>query len=471
MTGVTAMLADYLTSGEAKRIQPEVTETVTDLFIDTVGVMFLGSRQPCATVARGVMTAQGGAAQAVIVGTNYRSSMANAALLNGTAAHALDLDDTQHPAIAHPSAVLIPTILAAGEARRTDGNKLIAAYVYGLDVFAALGNALNPSHYDRGWHATATLGTLAAAAASAILLTLTPAQTGASLAIAASQSAGLRRNFGSMTKPLHAGLAAQRGLLSAIFAEAGITAGEDVFEGEGGFFELFSDASMPFKERIAEVLNHQFALAIEGLAIKQFPSCGVTHPPIEAALQLRDRGVDYQNIEKLELTVNPRVPKIAPFAEPVNGLQAKFSLTYPVAVAIVKGRVSVPEFANSALSDSRVAELARKICIRTDPNIGLEHKMSWGCRLAVTLTGGRKEEVEVKLAKGKLSGERLSRMELETKFYACMSAANVPTEAAQECLGGILKLSDLNDVRPLTETLLRAGSHNGTQHEMEQAAR
>ena len=249
--------------------------------------MLAGAVEPAAEKVRAVVLAEGGGPLALVVGTRLRTSIAGAALANGTAAHALDLDDSHHPGFLHPSAVLVPAVLALGEARGASGSETVAAYLAGLEALTAIGSAINLRHYELGWHATATIGTVAAAVAGARLLRLDAERAGAALGLAASQAGGVRRNFGSMAKPLHAGLAARAGVLAALLAEQGLTAGDEVLEGERGWFDLVAGPGEWDEAAGLAALDDGFGLAVEGLGIKRFASCGVTHAPIEAALALR----------------------------------------------------------------------------------------------------------------------------------------------------------------------------------------
>jgi 2-methylcitrate dehydratase PrpD len=456
---LTDFLGDYLAAGRDVTPSAHAVESATELFTDTVGVMFIGSSEPCARIAGMVAATLGGHSQAVAVPLATRTSMTQAALVNGTAAHALDLDDSHHPGMLHPSAVLVPAILAVGEHRHISGRQAITALLYGLDVLAAIGNAVNPRHYDRGWHSTSTLGSVAAAASCARALDLPPDRTVAALSMAMTESCGIRRNFGSMTKPLHAGLAASNGVLAALLAEEGMSVGAGVLEGEKGWLDLMVGHENWNAEDLLSVLDHQFGLALEGLAIKRFASCGVTHPPIEAAQLLRNQGVKPSDVKELRLVVHPMVPGISSFMEPETGLQAKFSLPHCVAIMLVTGRAGLGEFTDEWVADVEVDELRRKVQIETDPTVGLEGHMSWGCRLTAVLTDGSEIPVEVAMARGKWAGERLPHGEVLDKFRECSTASGVDDSSTEACLVVADRLDDLADVAELSGAVL-AAAHN-----------
>jgi 2-methylcitrate dehydratase PrpD len=456
--GFTAELGRYVAAGDPGELPSHAVEATRQLVLDTVGVAFAGAREPVARKVASVVRRQGGARQSVVLGWRWRTSATGAALANGTAAHALDLDDSHHPGFLHPSAPLLPAVLALGEDRAASGAGVVAAYLYGLDTIAAVGSAINIRHYELGWHATATIGTLGAAAAAAKLLDLPAERTSAALALAASEAGGVRRNFGSMAKPVHAGLAAQAGVLAALLAEEGVTAGEAVLEGDRGFFDLVAGPGAWDADAGLRVLDHRFGLAIDGLGIKRFASCGVTHAPIEAMLRLREEhrlGPD--DVASLELVVHPLAVQIARHDEPGDGLESKFSLPHCLAVALVDGVAGLAQFVDERVRDGALKQVRERVRIVGDPEVGLDGHMSFGCRLSARLADGRTVSAEVATARGKWVGERLTQAEIVEKFEACTAAAGIECEAADRCRELIGRLDELTDVRDLTTALFRAG--------------
>jgi 2-methylcitrate dehydratase PrpD len=457
--GFTAQLARYVADGPVDALPEHAVEAACELFLDTVGVSFAGAPEPGSRIAREVALELGGNPQAVVLGTRTRTSVTNAALLNGTSAHALDLDDSHHPGYLHPSAVLVPAVLALAEHRGVDGRRAIAAYLYGLDTIAAVGQTINLRHYELGWHATATIGTLAAAAAGAKLVGLSPADTTTALALAASQAGGVRRNFGSMTKPFHAGRAASAGLLAVLLAERGFTAGEAVLEGERGLFDLIAGPGEWDTSTALGTLDHSFSVAVEGLGIKRFASCGVTHAPIEAALELRAvHAVRPEDVAALELVVNPLATQIATYDDPRTGLEAKFSLPQCVALAFVRGAAGLAEFTDELASAEQLRSLRRRVRITTDPTVGLTGHMSFGCRLTARLADGRALTTAVEMARGKWVGERLTHEEVVRKYDGCMNAGGVGEAAALHCRELLESLVELPDLRELAAALHTAAT-------------
>src|SRR5262245_7697231 len=239
----TARVADFVAKSRWEDCPEAAVTAARRAILDCLGVMLAGSAEPSARIVQSIAAAEGGAPLCTVIGTGRRSGAVWASLCNGTAAHALDFDDTNFVLLGHPSAPVLAASLAAAELALADGQALLHAFLLGFEVETTLAAVINPAHYERGWHATATLGTLGAAAAAARLLGLDTAQIAAALAVAASQSSGLKENFGTMTKPFHAGHAARSGVLSALLAREGWTASPTALEGPQGFFHVLGAGS------------------------------------------------------------------------------------------------------------------------------------------------------------------------------------------------------------------------------------
>src|SRR5919204_571687 len=241
----TTRLAEFVVKTSLRDCPDAVLAQTRRAVLDTIGVMLAGAAEPVAQSVRAVGRLEGGVGLCTVLGTSMRTSPGWAALANGAAGHAHDFDDTNFALMGHPSVPLFAAALAAAEAETADGAALALAYVIGFEIDAALGIAVNPAHYTRGWHATSTIGTLGCAAAAARLLGLDVTQTRHALGIAASLASGLKENFGSMTKPYHAGHAAQSGVWAALLAREGLTASDTALEGHQGFVAAFGGASAP----------------------------------------------------------------------------------------------------------------------------------------------------------------------------------------------------------------------------------
>src|SRR5437867_5577852 len=280
-----ARLAEFVVKTSLEECPADAVVQVRRAALDTFGVTLAGAAEPVAGIVRKVVRAEGGIALATVVGSSLKTSPGWAALANGAAGHAHDFDDTNFALLGHPSVPLLSTALAAGEAEMADGRALVLGYVIGFEVDVALGLALNPDHYTRGWHATSSIGTLGCAAAAARLMGLDVTQTRHALAIAASHASGLKENFGSMTKPYHAGHAARSGLLAPQLAREGLTPSETALGGRQGYVAAFGGTGR--LEPALDALGRTWQLLASGIAVKPYPSCALTHSAIDALIELR----------------------------------------------------------------------------------------------------------------------------------------------------------------------------------------
>src|SRR6266853_4064665 len=351
----TSMLAEFITKSRLEDCPEAALHGARRAILDCLGVMLAGSIEPAARILQQVAQAEGGLPLATVVGTGRRTGAVWAALCNGTAAHALDFDDTNFALMGHPSAPVLAASLAAGELALADGRALLHAFLLGFEVETTLAEVINPAHYEKGFHATGTLGTMGAAAAAARLLGLDAAQTRTALAIAATQASGLKENFGTMTKPFHAGHAARSGVLSALLAREGFTASEQAIEGPQGYLAVLSAGKR--EESALEQLGAPWKILTTGVAVKPYPSCACTHSIIDSALELqRAHDIAPEQVERVTVGVGASVPRILIHSNPRNGLEAKFSGEFSVAAALCEGRVGIQTFQDDKAQDSAIRE-------------------------------------------------------------------------------------------------------------------
>ena len=400
-------------------------QRAVDAITDCVGCMLAGSREALTGPLLRVLpnhAQPSPSAGAILVGTARYATPADAALFNGTAAHALDYDDTNHPSYAHPSAVIVPALLALAPLARATGAELVTAYILGLEVFGKLGRVLNNAHYKRGWHATSTFGTLAAAVAAGRVLRLDEPQMAMALGIAASTAGGLRANFGTMVKPLHAGKAACNGVFAALLAREGFLASEASLEHEYGYCAVFS-ASAGFDLTPFGALGDPLEILTEyGLALKMYPACGATHPGIEAALLLhRDlAGAAIRGVRAgvCEMAFAPLI-----YVMPNAPLEGKFSLHFCLAAALVDGSVNLATFTDAKIADPRIRALIPKIRMEVDERF--RHGSEFPTAVTVETESGACHERFVPLAAGK--PERwFTPAQLRDKFGDCAARALPP---------------------------------------------
>ncbi len=405
-------------AANADGFPPLARRRAADAMLDCIGCMLAGSREELGGILRRVLAVHPQAspqAPAALVGSDAYASAPDAALFNGAIAHALDYDDTNHPAYAHPSAVIVPALLAAAALAPVAGADLVTAYIAGFEVFGKLGRAMNTQHYKRGWHPTATFGTLAATVAAGRLLRLSEAQMVMALGIAASSAGGLRVNFGSMVKPLHAGQAARNGVLAVMLAREGFVASADALEHGYGYVEVFN-AGIGFDPAPLMALGEPLEILTEhGLALKPYPSCGATHPGIEAALQLHQAlgGAAIESVRAgvCEMAFAPLI-----YVKPASALQGKFSLHFCIAAALLEGKVGMATFTEQKIADRAIADLIPRISMEVDEELRADGEFA--TRVSVNTSDGRLLERLVPLAMGK-PARWFSADTMRAKFDDC----------------------------------------------------
>jgi len=377
--------------------------------IDTIAVMVPGAVTPVALKVLGRIR-QWGQGNCTAVGTTQRLTLPWAALLNGTAGHALDFDDNFDPAKGHISTVLWPAILAMAEVEDSSPQDCLDAYLVGLQIQGRIGQGLNPTHRKRGWHATATTGALGAAAATARLLRLDGEQAAMALSLATSTAGGFMSQFGTMAKPMHAGQAAQGGIQSACFAQDGMTAGWHTLDGPIGMNTLMVG---PDREELraaigepehGQTLTFQTDSIGEPLLIiehkfrvKRFPTCGSAHRSLDAVLALREEhGFGAGDIERVDVYAPAMHLKNLMYQRPEDGLQGKFSVEYPLACAIIQGQCTLADFTDDAVARSEHRSLFERI--HRHPVDVPETEMD--TKIVITLNDGRVLEKSVFMAFG-----------------------------------------------------------------------
>jgi 2-methylcitrate dehydratase PrpD len=333
-------------------------------FIDTLGVAVRGAREPL--VARVLASVESwGQGPSLVIGANASLPAPFAALVNGTAAHALDFDDNFDPAKAHASAVLVPTILALADQLNSSGSDCIDAYIAGLQIMGRIGDGVNPAHRRRGWHGTATIGTFGAAVAAARMLRLDAQQCAFALSLASSRAGGFISQFGTMAKPLHAGLAAQSGIMAATLAQSGIEAGLDILEGPTGLTGLMVSTEFDLTRENAkgfatENVGEPLMILDPALRPKRFPNCGSAHRAMDALLTLGERHA-LADIAKVTVHAPQTHLRNLMFTEPKTPDEAKFSLEYALAVVLAAAGCGLHHFEAGAVTRTDLALLGKKV--------------------------------------------------------------------------------------------------------------
>jgi 2-methylcitrate dehydratase PrpD len=363
---ITERLADFVACMPSNDITDEAREQARRAFLDTIGVTLAGSREEASQIVAEMVREHAGAGEASVFGHAMRGPASEAALVNGTSGHALDFDDVSMSMRGHPSVPLVPAVLALGEKLGSSGQDVIDAFVLGFEVECKVGRLIGAPHYELGWHPTATFGTLGAAAACARLLRLDPDRTRTALGIAASLASGARRNFGSMTKPLHAGWAARNGIVAAALAGRGFTADAEALEARDGWLNAASGGA-PIDPSPIERLGSPWEIVSPGIGVKLYPCCYFTHLSIDAALQIGPEVAPLlEKVEAVRVSVSPGTMMVLQKRPPQTGLEGKFSLQYCVAAALADGEVSLTTFADEALARANVRALMDRVQITED---------------------------------------------------------------------------------------------------------
>ena len=450
---VIERLAAYASGETFSRLPASAVHAGRRAILDTLGVMVAGAREETSARARQLLEHRGGSAEATVAGTPFRASAEDAALVNGVAGHALDYDDTHASLAGHPSVPVLPTALALAERRHASGAALLTAFVVGVEIESKLGRAVNPAHYEAGWHATSTLGVFGAAAAAGSLLGLRPEAMARALAIAATMSSGIKANFGTDCKPWHGGHAARCGLEAAQLAAVGFTANPLVLEHGDGFGSTHGAGMKPDWELTVAGLGAPHEVANPGIGVKRFPACASTHQALDAVLDLiAQHAIDPARVDAVECGVSYMAPHQLIYDHASTGLQGKFSMQYCVAAALLDRTVGLAQFADERVRRPDVQALMPKVRMFVHPEQttreSLPNKFS---EVTITLTDGRTLQRRVDQAKGQPRNP-LTDAELEVKFRDAAGRV-LPKDRVDAVLAAVRTLETVPDTRAVARLL------------------
>ncbi len=446
---VTAKLASFTTEVKFAGIPAAAQQTVKTAVRDCLGVALAGSREEDARICAEIARQENAKEETSVIGQGFKTSALQAAFANGTAAHALDFDHS-FTLMGQPTSPIIPAVFALGEALGASGRQAIEAYAAGYEVTAKLVHSLRDSVHD-GWHGPSMVGLFGAAAACAKLLGLSAPQTEMALGIAASMAGGVVANFGTMTKPLHAGLGARNGVLAAKLAQRGYTANARAIEGGKGFYQVFHPDTAVHDGPIEE-LGRSWSLLNDGIRIKPYPCGGLTHQVIDAVLDFRAKqGLKPEMIEGIEVDVVKHTFERIVFRVPQTGIQGKFCMPYLVARAVIDGKIGLDVFTDTAVRDANILQFAERVQMKLDPDLKKTDAAGRPCRVTIRLKDGRTLSREAQHARG---GPELplTEEELRAKFMECAVQA-IDRDAAEKSLTDIERLETLSDIRPLCSIL------------------
>jgi len=438
---------DPLASGEALRL-------ARNAMIDIVGCMIAGGPDE-ATRRTFDAVSDLGDGPASIVGDAARLTAPHAALVNGTAAHALDFDDNYHGNCGHATAVLAPALLALAEERGAGGTAVLDAYISGLEAMHVVGAGVNIAHYEKGWHTTCTIGVIGAAGAAARLAGLDVDGVQRALSLGFSHASGSKVQFGNMAKPFHAGMGAKNALMAARYAEAGITAVDEPLEKPWGFRDLYIgfDAS-PGYENAADELGPPLAIERFGLKVKIHPDCASTHCAVDGVLNIMaEHGLTAHDIDTVETIVNKISSDNLMFPEPKSEMEARFSMEYAIALAILHGVLKLADFQPEAIGNPAVRAWLPRIKMTMKPvddPLPTADNGREPAQVIVNTKDGSSFEAFNQRARGVLQNP-LSDDEMWAKFDDCVAGVMDAGRAAEvrACLETFETLDNVGDMMGL----------------------
>lgn len=448
--------AERITALRYEDLPPEAVYWSKVAVMDTLGVMLAGAREEAPHIVEDVLGLAGGG-DCLIVGSERRAGPLDAALINGTAAHVLDFDNTAAHMGGHVSAVMVPALLAAAEAFDASGRDLLLGHVAGYEVGARIGQSVNFYHTELGWHPTWTIGVFAVTAACARMLNLTTDQTETALALATSLAGGTKANFGTMTKSLHAGSCARNGLQAVLLARKGFTANPNAFEHKQGFFNVFNGKGNYDAARATAHWADPLDIVVPGASYKLYPCCYSTHAAIEAALNIvRKHGrLDPKQIARVEShTADVRLMH-TDRPDPNSELDAKFSVQYCVLRALIDGKVVMEHFENEAYRQPLVREVLPRVHAIPLEGIAFDNDDPFNALVRVTLSDGRTMESAVDFPLGRTSANPIEFAQLKEKFENCAGRV-LPALAAKSIAQRIDTMDTLERVRDLMAMVVPA---------------
>lgn len=443
----------WIVALDGSSLRPDVLSKLKLAVLDTLASILAGAREEVVMRMLQYTTNRASRDDATIIGHRIRTGPDTAALVNGTMAHACDYDDSSWTMWGHPSAPVLPAVLAVAERDDRSGLDLLTSFAVGLEIEKAIGLGSQPDHYQRGYHPTGSVGVFGATGAAAKLLGLTNDQIQMAFGIAVSRAAGLRVNFGTMTKPMHVGFAARDGLEAALLAQLGITGHPAAIEGPLGFFDVLA----PDGQRAEEVstrLGNPFEVIEPGLSPKLYSSCSESHAAVDAILEMRADGLKPSDVSRIRCGMTPAAQSNLVYPRPVTPLQAKFSQEYCVAAALVRGKLGLHEFTFEALKDPTIQAVLHKTEAAVHPEL----------RGADSVTFSSPAIVEVETKDGKILRKLvremkghpknpLSEADIQEKFIEC-AATVLPQQKIRGALDKITHLERVTSVQSLVADLI-----------------
>ncbi len=446
-TSVTHRLAEFAAETDFADLSPTVVDIGTRMLTDTVGVALAATEEPIADRATAGLESPSGAVPTLA--GECTGTARDAALRNGILAHALDYDDIHVGMGGHPSAPLVAALLPLAFREGGTGAEFLTSFLVGAEAEIRIAEALNPGLYERGWHPTSVTGAIGAAVAAARFVDATPAEIRRAIGIAASEASGIKANFGTMTKPFHVGNASRAGVEAADLAAGGFTASEDALEEDfGGFCALFRGDSEPEIEPLSAGLGDPWAVVDPRVWFKIHPCCGSVQSAVHAALSLRSE-CDPTSIESITIAEHPRRLDHTDTPEPTTGLEAKFSVQYCVAAALMDGELTLDHFRDAAVPREDIATMADHVNLLRDPVTFADRE--YGAAVTVHTAGGKTVQRTVDDPPGS-AGNPMSDADFESKYRRC-AGRTLPDARVDRSLDCLDRFDALDDITDLLRTL------------------
>lgn len=458
---ITDYVAGFVLGTKLADIPKDVAHLGKRSVLDGIGLALAGSASECGHIAQKYLQRLGIANEtgSSVIGTRLRLPARFAAFANGLAIHADDYDDTQlavlkdrvYGLLTHPTAPALPPALALAERDRRSGADMLLAYQVGVEVECKVAEAILPRHYQHGFHSTATCGSVGAAASAAKLLGLDRDATRRALSIGATQAGGLRENFGTMTKPFHAGRACENGVVAAEIAALGFTASPNGLEADRGFFRAAGGGFSA--EMIDGKLGNPWTFHSPGVSIKPHPSGSLTHPGMGAMLDLiRKHDIQAADVKRVTVGTNHNMPNALIHHKPRNELQAKFSMEFCMAILLLERRAGLQEFTDAVVNRPDVQAMIQKVQFGTNAEAEAAGFDKMTTIIEVEMSDGRVLKTRADFGKGSPANP-MSDAELSDKFRECAAWGGLDGERTQRVLDLVWNLEKLADVNELTSLL------------------
>ena len=460
-SGLTADVASFVAAAELKEVPPAALDAAKRSLLDGLGLAVAGSRSEGPRMARAMLGAYACAgAESSVLGTSMRLPARFAAFLNGIQIHADDFDDTQlavapdrvYGLLTHPTAPVLPAALALTERSEGTGADLLISYLVGVEVATKTAEAINPRHYDDGFHATATLGAIGASASAIRAMGLTGVQACRALGLGASQAGGVREHFGTMTKPFHAGRAAESGIVAATLAAAGFTAAPNALEARRGFFNAAGGGYAP--NAIEDVLGKPWTFEFPGVSIKPHPSGSLTHPGMSAFLKLvLDEDLRPENVDRITVGTNRHMPNALIHHRPQTELQAKFSMEFCLAVLLIERRAGLAEFTDEVVLREDIQTMISRVDFGVDEEAEAAGYNNMTTNIKVLMKDGQVFETSAAFGRGSPQNP-MPDSELVDKFAGCLEWGGIDPSNAVPIAEMVLDLENQPSVAGLLERLV-----------------